>query len=209
MYNKAVLMNLALQALLLTKQITDPASDQSNEAKVLNQIYDVAFRTALIDLDLDSTCSQNALELVEENPNNQWLYSYKYPQNCLYLRRLIDPQDYSSQTMDDKFTRVLLQVFIKDGKKVIFTNLVSALAQWIPHDFPLQTLSPSAGMAIAQRLAWMACPLIVGKGANRLRQEIEKNYVIYKVEAQALDSRESFNFQSDEVLSEFVKTRLS
>lgn len=209
MYNKAIIFNLALQVLLLSRHIADPASDKSNEAKVLNGNWETAFRTALFDMDLDSTATLVNLEKIEDDPNAQWAYSYKYPIKCAFFRRVVDPLVTDSQTMDDKFTHNSKQIFIKDGKKVIFTNVADAMGEYIPVDFPLQTLSAPAAMAIALRLAKMSASLITGKGSRTLQKDITEQYAMAKAEAQALDERESFSFQEDSTLSEFVKVRMS
>lgn len=214
MFNKAKIMNLALQALLLNKQIIDPNSDKSNEAKVLNETYDLAFKTALFDMDLDSTASEEVLELVHDfttdapptnnQPSPRWSYAYKYPTKCAFFRRIV-----SCNVNDDKSTHIPKRVMIYQGKKVIYTNEQNAIGEFIPLDFPLQTLSAPAGLTMALRLAYMSAPLIVGKGAKSLMSEIGARYASSKAEAQALDERESFSFQCDENLSEFVKARMS
>lgn len=214
MYTKATIFNLALNALLLNRQIIDPASDQSNEAKVLNGQWPIALRNALAEMDLDSTSTFKSLDLVHDftkdpPPNNGqpgplWNYAYRYPDKCAFFRRIK-----SCNRNDDKFTHIAKEIMIYDGKKVIFTDEANAIGHYIPEDFPLQTLSAPGGMAIAFRLAWQSAPLVVGKGSKTLRDSIKADYAIAKAQAQALDERESFSFQSDENMSEFVKTRMS
>lgn len=214
MYTKAKIFNLALQALLLNRQIVDTNSDKSNEAKILTEQWDVAFKTALFDMDLDSTASDQALELLHDftkdpptsngQPAPRWSYVYKYPDKCAFFRRIV-----SCSVNDDKFSHNPKRVMIYNGKKGIFCDVASAIGEYIPIDFPLQTLSAPAGHAIALRLAWQSAPLIVGKGAKSLRETIKTDYAIAKAEAQAMDERESFSFQDDANLSEFVKVRMS
>lgn len=214
MYSKAKIFNLALQALLLKREIIDTASDKSNECAVLNQQYDVALASALADMDLDSTSSILNLEFVHDFtkdpiPNNGrqgplWKYAYKYPDKCAFFRRLV-----SCNTIDDKFTHHAKRVAIYNNQKVIFTDVQYAIAELIPVDFPLQTLSAPGGITVAMRLAWQSAPLIVGKGAKSLREAIKNDYAMFKAEAQEIDSRESFSFQTDANMSEFVKVRMS
>jgi hypothetical protein len=204
MYTKAKIYNLALGALLLQRQVSDPETDKSNEAKVLNTHYDVAFRSTLEDLDLDSTSTSITLELLETDPNTDWRYAYKYPVNCAFLRRIK-----SVALMDNRTTRIPLRVAIHNSLKTIFTNEASAVAECIVHDLPLTALSATVGLAIAYRLAVLSAPLIVGKGATTLRDSINQKYIVTKAEAQEQDRRENFNFTDDTVGSEFVEERLS
>lgn len=213
MYSKALIFNLSLQALLLNRQIIDPNSDKSNEAKILNELWPVVFKTVLFDMDLDSTATQSNLELIHDFTKDApsitgqqgplWKYGYKYPDKCAFFRRVV-----SCNVIDDKATHIQKRVLIWQGRKTIFTNLPNAMGEYIPIDFPLQTLSAPAGQAMAQYLAWQSAPLIVGKGAKSLRETLKVDYAIAKAQAQALDERESFSFQSDENMSEFVKARL-
>lgn len=204
MYTKAKIYNLALGALLLQRQITNTDTDATNECKVLNTWYDVAFRMVLQDLDLDSTSTQMTLELIEEEPNDLWLFSYKYPSKCAFFRRIQSTSD-----IDDRETHIPKRIAIKDEQKCIFTNAEDAIAEYISTDVPLSSLSAPAGLCVAYRLASLAAPLVTGKGAKSLQEAIEKKYIITKAEAQEQDARENFNFTDEEIASEWVKERLS
>lgn len=204
MYSKAKIYNLALGALLLSRQIIDTDNDKSNECKVLNTFYDTAYRSTLEDLDLDSTSTQKTLELVAENPNTQWLYAYKYPSDCAFFRRI-----QSGTLTDNRTTHISKRVGVYQGQKVIFTNAEQAVAEYISYDTPLDCLSATVGLAIAYRLAILSAPLVVGKGSTQLRTEIEKKYISTKAEAQEQDQRENFNFNADWQDSEFVEARTS
>lgn len=204
MFTKAKLFNLALGALLLQRQIANPDSDQSNEAKVLGTFYDTAWQSALSDMDLDSTSTMVTLALVARDPIHGWKYAYKYPSNCAFFRRIK-----SCARTDDRYTHIPKHVTIFNGQKVILTNQCDAIAEMIPTDFPLSTLSASAGLAVAYRLAILAAPLATGKGAARLIAEIEKKYIVAKSEALQQDERENFVFEDPSVTSEFVAERLS
>lgn len=204
MYTKAKIFNLALGALLLTKRISDTENDTSVENVTLNVHYDTALRSTLQDLDLDGTSSQKELELIAEDPNDLWDYVYKYPTDCAFIRRI-----QSSVLKDTRSTQVPKRIGIYEGKKAIFTNAESPIIEYISNDVALTTLSASAGLAIAYKLAVLSSPLIVGKGAAQLRQQIQASYALAKAEAQEHDRLENSNFDDDETTSEFVETRLS
>lgn len=209
MYSKATIMNLALGALLLQRQITNPDTEQSNEGKILNTWWDIAYRTTLEDLDLDSTSSQMQLSLVAKfDPNavpriSQWCFAYKYPSNCAFFRRI-----QSCQIIDNKESHIPKRIGIYNGQKVIFTDHCNAIAEFVPYDLPIGTLSANVGLAIAFRLAMLSAALVTGKGAKGLIGDIEKKYVMAKAEAQAQDERENFSFSTDATISEFVQERL-
>jgi hypothetical protein len=201
--SKAKIFNLALGALLLQRRIANTETDTSNENKVLETHYETAFMATLEDLDLDSTSSEVTLELVASDPNDRWLYAYKYPLKCAFLRRIVSPV-----VTDTRATHIDKRVGIHEGQKVIFTNESEAIAEIIMNDVPLSSLSSIASLAIALRLATLAAPLITGKGAEKLIASLEKRYAVTKAEAQDHDRRENMNFLSDEEESEFVAARM-
>ena len=184
---KAQIFNLALQALLLQRQISDADTDGSNEAKVLRTNWDVALATALADMDLDSTSTQADLVLIQEDPNDLWGYSYTYPTDCVHFRRL-----QSSAVMDNEATHIDKAIRIKSGVKCIFTNQEDAIIEYISKNVPLTTLSSAAGYCVALKLAKMAAPLITGKGASKLIEQLNNAYVVAKAEAQENDQIENF-----------------
>ena len=135
-YTKPQLYNLALSALLLQRQISDPVTDKSNEAKVLNSVWDAAFYGALQDLDLERLSEDFTLELKENNPDDLWLFAYKYPSRCAHLRRIK-----SCVRTDNRYTHIAKRVGQYDGETVIFTNQEGAILNMIPRDVPLTALS--------------------------------------------------------------------
>lgn len=214
MFSKAQIFNLALNSLLLSRQISDTDTDKSVECKVLNQLWEIAFTGTLQDLDLDSTSVFKPLELLSKDLTshcddmNKWTYIYRYPDKCTFFRRVRSPV-----RTDDRWTRIPLRIGLWDSPsgptKVIFTNEINAVGEWIPTELPISTLDPCTCLAIAIRLAFLAAPLITGKGANSLRKSLEAQYVMHKSDAQGTDRLENTNFESEATMSEFVKTRLS
>lgn len=199
--------NLTLSALLLAKEVTTVSTDTSNEVRILNTHWDIAYESTLQDLDLDSLSTPVTLELIDNLTNNsdfRWDYVYKYPSKCVFLRRIE-----SSAVTDTRSTHISKRTGIYKGQKAIFTNKVEAVGECITNDVPLTALTPMTAMAIAYNLASLSAPLIVGKGAARLRDTLQAAYIAFKFEAQEYDSRENFNYESDSQRSEWVEERLS
>lgn len=211
MYSKAKIFNLTLGALLLSRTINDPDTDESNENKVLLRHWDVAFRKTLADLDLESTSTTATLELLTDDTDVipfGWLYAYKYPSDCMFMRR-ID----SESKIDNRTTSVPKQVKIltvdEQTLKVILTDQYQAAIDYISRDVPLNTMSAPVGMCIAYNLAELCATLIVGKGAAKLKEENRAKYVIAKAEAKRIDALENFNFVDEATESEFVEARIT
>lgn len=206
-FTKVKSYNLALSALLLAKQVSDTETDLiTNEVRVLNLFWDDALTSTLQEMDLDCLSEQIPLELIAElDPHEwQWHYAYKYPTRCAYLRRLK-----SHAHTDTSATFIEKRTGIYKGQKVIFTNHHQAVGECIPTDISLGMLSSHAGFAVSYKLAYLASPLLVGKGASKLRDEVYQSYLIELHEAQELDKNENFNYDRSYVRSEWVRERLS
>lgn len=203
-YTKVQIYNLALGALLLTRRVNDLDADQSTEAKVLNTHWDVAFSSTLEDLDLDATSSLKTLEFSVANPTTQWLYGYKYPTDCAFMRRIV-----SSVLKDTRSTQIPRRIATINGNKLILCNEDSAVAEYISTDVPLSSLSANAGLAVAYKLAMLSSALIAGKGANKVKEDISKMYLLARSDAQEHDRQENANFDDDATISEFVEARTS
>lgn len=117
MYTKTKIFNLALSALLLTKQVADADSDTSTECRTLNLHWDTALFTTLQDLNLDGTSSQMNLELEATDPNTLWKYAYKYPTKCAYFRRI-----QSGFRKDTRSTQIPMRTGMIGSSKVIFVT---------------------------------------------------------------------------------------
>lgn len=208
MFSKVELYNISLSALLLERQLIDTTTENSNEKKVLDQFYNIALFSTLEDLDLDSTHTKVTLELVTDEPaapyDLLWDYIYKYPSNCILFRGI-----FSGFYKDNRQTHVPKAVEMYDGAKAILTKEVNAVGKYIPKDIPLDSLTPMTGMAIAYRLAALSAPLIVGKGALKLKDSIELKYTEYKAQAQEQDVLENYNYHDEHVESEFVAARMT
>jgi len=205
-FTKVKIYNIALSALLLSREIIDIETDPNqNEIRVLNTFWDIALESTLQDLDLDSLSQPISLELLATlEDDNPWDYVYKYPSNCAFLRRIE-----SGAAVDNKSTHISKRTAIYDGQKAIYTNQYQAVGECIPKDVPLEAFNAMAGMALGYRLASFSAPLITGKGAKKLRDTIEAKYLIAKAKAQETDSLENFNYEPEWQRSEFVEARLS
>lgn len=203
-YSKTKIYNLALSHLLLSRQVIDADTEVNNEVKVLNTFWEDALNTTLQELDLNSLASTATLELLENlDDEGPWDYVYKYPTSCSSIRRIV-----SNARVDTNRTFIAKKTAIRDSVKVIYTNKEDAVLEFISKDVPLETLDYSAGLAISYMLAFLCAPLIVGKGAKRLRDSIMEYYIMAKSKAQELDAIENFNYDNPAERSEFVAARI-
>ena len=210
-YSKAEIFNLALGALLLTKQVSDVDADQTTEIRTLRAHWKTALRKTLQDLDLDATSTRIAGSLVKDCPTPDWKFAYQYPTNCALFRRLLHMHPGSRHHLhkDVRSTQIPRQIANYQNQRVIFTNQFDAWIEYIPEDISLNLLNASAALALAYKLAQLSAPLIAGKGAGPLRKELQASYMLEKAQAMEHDRIENATFDADDVMSEFVQARTS
>lgn len=204
MFDKTKIFNLALAALSLQKRISNADTDSSTEALTLNVYWDLAFNSALQEMDLDSTSTSKALELVEENPNEYWSKAYLYPTDCVLLRRIK-----TGNLTDDEESKEDLRVEIYEGQKVIMTNKDAAEIEYISKDVPFSTLTAEAAHFISLRLAKLAIPLVAGTNKKDVLATLNEAYSMALLDAQRKDRIESSIYQPEYAKSALVKARLS
>lgn len=204
MFTKVQIYQMSLNALLLQRQVIDVDTDKSNEVKVLNANWDMAWLSVLSELDLNATSSYVTLALVATDPNPLWRYAYAYPSMAAFFRRVR-----SCTTMDNRYTHIGFQRSIYNGSPVIFTNEANAVGEIILNNLTPTVLTAEAVMCVVYRLAHMSAPLNTGKGSAQLRRDLEENFVIWKAKAQARDALESVNFEPPYIESEWVADRMS
>ena len=110
---------------------------------------------------------------------------------------------------DNKRSHIPKRVGIHEGNKVIFTDEANAIAEYVPSDISLTSLSAEVGVCLAYRLAMMSSTLIVGKGAAALKKDVREMYILHKHEAQEKDRLENMNYYDESIDSEFVDVRTS
>ena len=202
-FSKTKIYNLALSHLLLARQVENADTDTTNEVKVLNTFWDDALSSTLEDLDLDSLSESIQLELLATLTEGPWTFAYKYPSRCEFLRRIE-----SGAITDNERTHIAKRTGVYNGQKAIFTNEANAVGECIPKDLDLEFLNSPAGLAVSYFLAFLSAPLIVGKGASKLKKEVYESYLLMKSKAQEIDSLENYNFDPAETRSSFVAARV-
>jgi hypothetical protein len=81
--------NLAISHLGTGKVITDLETDRSQEAEVCRTFYEIGRDKTLRGYRWPFATKFAELNLVEEDPTTEWEFSYRYPADCLMLRRII------------------------------------------------------------------------------------------------------------------------
>lgn len=92
MASKNSICNLALSNIGISQFVTTIATEQSNEAVVCRQWYDICVEAALRDFDWNFARKRQTLALLTQDPpEGEWDFVYALPAECLAARRLAVP----------------------------------------------------------------------------------------------------------------------
>src|SRR3990172_6032289 len=125
MASEVDICNMALSHLGNSKEIAILATEKSEEAAACRRFYETARDTVLRDFAWPFATRILSLGLVEEDPNDEWAYAYRYPTDCLLLRRLL-----SGLRHDNRQSRAPYRVARDDDGLVIYTDLAEAQMEY-------------------------------------------------------------------------------
>lgn len=165
--------NMALSHLGVGTQITALATERSAEANACRRFFETTVQATLRDFAWPFATKIVDLVQVEEDPNDEWGYSYRYPSDCLRFVKVL-----SGVRNDTRQSRVPTKIVQDDdtsGKLILcdsvdaqgeYTYYVSQIERW-PDDFVL---------AVSFRLAAYIAPLITGADPFKMRPQCTQFY---------------------------------
>lgn len=89
MASSTEICNLALSHLGIAKPIANLTTEQSQEATACRVFFDITRDAVLKDYPWPFCTRVESLALVETDPNDEWKFSYRYPSNCLTVRKIL------------------------------------------------------------------------------------------------------------------------
>lgn len=88
---EVTIANLSLNNIGVNKVISALDERNNTEAKIINAVYEHSRQYVLRDGLWTFAKRYKVLTLVEEDPTPEWLFSYRYPPDCLLARFIVDP----------------------------------------------------------------------------------------------------------------------
>jgi hypothetical protein len=146
--------NLAISNLGTGKEIAS-IDENSAEANACRRYYATALEETLRGYAWPFANKVNALQLVEENPTEEWGFSYGYPVDCLQAIRIVSGN--RNEALQD---RIEYKVTNGESSQLIFTDQDNAILEYtikvedpsrFPSDFKM-ALSFLLSVYIAPRL---------------------------------------------------------
>jgi hypothetical protein len=200
MSSKTEICNLALSHLGVGKEISDIETDASSEGQACRRFYDIALDTTLRDVNWPFATRFRALALIEESPNDEWLFAYRYPTDCLKVRRILS--GIRNETPD---IRVPYKIAQDDAGLILYTDIEDAEIEYTVRESNAELYTADFIMAFSYRLAHYIGPRVTGGDFVSLGNQI---FQLYQIEISNAASS-AFNEEQGERIpdSEIIRAR--
>jgi len=201
MASKTSIANLALSHIGIAKPIANLDTEQSQEATACRTFYEVARDRVLRDIKWPFATKIAALALVEEDPNDEWAYSYRYPSDCLDVRKI-----QSGVRNETNAQRIPYKIASDDQGLLIFCDREDAILEYTFRAENVNLYPPDFMMGFSYRLASYIAPRLTNGDPFKLMNDV---MALYKTEI----SNAAANAQNEEQPdiapdSEFIQARL-
>lgn len=201
MASKTEICNFAISHLGTAKEISDLETENSQEAKVCRRFYDVALESTLRDFDWSFARKVKTLSLVEEEPNDEWSFSYRHPVDCIRILKI-----QSGTRNDTRQSRVSFFEGRDDVGRLVYTDQEDAIINYISKTENPQLYPPDFMLCLSFRLAYLIAPRITG--GNAFTGIAKDMYTAYQMHLSQARQNALTEEQREEVVeSEFVRGR--
>lgn len=171
MTSKTEICNMSISHLGIGKEIASIDTEQSQEASACRRFFDSAKEATLADLSWTFATKFKTLGLIEENPTDEWTYSYRYPVDCLNMRRIL-----SGNRNDTQGTRVPFKMAKDAAGRLIYTDQVDAQVEYTENIKDISLFSAEFNLAFSFRLASYMAPRLTGGDPFKMKQEMLAQY---------------------------------
>lgn len=190
MASKVNIVNMAISHLAISKTVMNLETDDGQEAKVARLFYDTARKATLRDFPWPFATRIITAGLIEEEPNTEWGFSYRYPTDCVYLRRIL-----SGLRNDSRQTRSPYRIASDTSGKLIFTDQEDAEIEYTVNTDDPQFYPEDFTLAFSYYLAHLMAPRLTGGDQFKLG---EKALELYRFEISRAVSRGANEEQIEE-----------
>lgn len=126
--SKTVIANMALRHIKVSKEIGNLDTDLSAEAEAIRVFYETLRAETLRACYWSFATKYVALSLVQQKPTSEWDFSYRYPTDCVRIRRILNPQS----RVDTRKSRVPYLMASDPTGVLVYTDLQGA---WIEYTY--------------------------------------------------------------------------
>ena len=204
MASKTEVCNMALSHLGVGKEIANLDSEQSEEASACRRYYDTARDATLRDFAWPFAQKRITMALIEELDqkldSTEWVYSYRYPSDCVKIHRVL-----SGTRNDSRQSRVPYEILKDSAARILYTDQENAVIEYTERVDDPSFYPADFELAFSFRLASLIAPRLAKGDPFGLRQSTMNMYVEEISRAKASSANE---VQREELpISEFEQVR--
>lgn len=201
MSSNVEIANLALSHLGHGKEISDLTTDRSQEALVCNRFFSTVRDATLRDFSWPFATKYASLALIEEDPNDEWGFSYRYPSDCLMLRKIL-----SGIRNDTRQSKIPYEIARDDSGFIIYTDQEDAKVKYTVKTEDPSFFTPDFVLALSYRLAAYIAPRLTAGDPYKLGDKAMQMYLAEISNAQALSKDEQQ--EEEEPEAELIRSRV-
>lgn len=200
MSTKTEICNMTISHLGIGKEISNVDSEKSQEASACRRFFDTARDATLRDHQWSFAKKYLALGKVEDTPNTEYLFSYRYPSDCVKALKIL-----SGIRQDTRQSRVHYIIASDSQGKLIFTDAQDAVLKYTFRNEAIDQWPEDYNVAFSFRLAAYTAPRLTAGDPFKLKREMLAQYRLELSIAMSSD----LNEQQDEEVpnSEFHRAR--
>lgn len=192
--------NMALGHIGSAATIAD-INESSAEARACRTFYDTCKNACLRDFRLPFSAAFQALAMVEEDPTTEWAFSYNYPNNCLFIRRIFS--GIRNDTNDSRVPYIVGQD--SNGQLLIYTDAEQAEIEFTAKSDNPVIYPPDFVLGLSYRLASYIAPLITKGDPFKLG---DKSFQLYQYHmGRAVSSAGNEEQRDQQPESDFTRSR--
>lgn len=177
--------NLALGHIGVNYEVADLDTEQSREAKAIRRYYETCLASVLRDFPWGFSTKVADLLLIEEDPNTDWLFSYRYPSDCLLARKILSGVNITTKndTIDFKLSRDV-------GGRLIMTNQEDAVLEYTMLNTTFSQMPADFKLAFSYALAVLIAPSLTSGDPFKIRKDCQAMYESEMSKAKANSANE-------------------
>ena len=192
--------NLALNHLGIGKEIQNLTTDTSDEATACRRFYEIARDILFRDFNWPFATKIIALDLIEEDPNSEWDYSYRYPTDCLRTIKIL-----SGIRNDTHQSKVPYKISNDVSGLVVYTDTEDAELEYIMRITDPGLFTQDFIMALSYKIAHLIAPRVTAGDPFKLGDRAMQQYILSSSDAMSNAVNEE---QPDQLVeSEFIRAR--
>ncbi len=198
--SKTEICNMAISHLGISQEIADLDTEASMEAEACRRFYDNTLEQVLREFPWPFATEFVELALVEENPTQEWGFSYQKPADALELRRVL-----SGLRTDNRQSRIPYREVQDAQGKLIYTDQINACLEYTKKETEATRYPPDFVDALSLKLSMNIIPRLSKGDPFKMG---DRNKVLYEEAISKAWAKSANEQQPDqEPFSEFDRFR--